>query len=474
MRKFMNLAMVFLCAVLMPSYLIAGGSHSSGLKGDELSLVWIIPFCGVLLSLAIMPLLAPKFWHAHFGKISLAWALISIWMIMDSFGFFVALSEILDVYVHHFIPFIIFILSLYVIAGGIKIDILTKPNPYFNTIFLGVTSFIASWIGTTGAAMLFIRPFLHVNQARDSKRHLVIFFIFLVCNIGGSLTAVGDPPLFLGFLNGVDFFWPTTHMFGPFLTVTIPLLCIFFFMDNRAFKKEGISTASVDGGDRFILKFSGRRNFLYLMLAVSAIILSGLWKTESGITIYHTKILFSDVFRDLALLGLTILSLTRGNQNVRKENKFSWAPFMEVLKVFAAIFVTAAPVIAILKAGSNGSLSSLVAMVNTPEGPNNFLYFWITGGLSSVLDNAPTYLVFFNLAGGDAEVLMTTLSKTLLAISAGSVFLGAMTYIGNAPNFMIKSIAESDGISMPSFFGYVAWSCAILLPVFLLVSFIWL
>ncbi len=439
-----------------------------------MSLMWAVPFCGILLSLAVMPLILPNFWHAHFGKVSFAWALVTLFMITVEFGIMATVGEVLDTYLHHFIPFIIFIFSLYVIAGGIKIDILTKANPYFNTFYLAVTTFVASWIGTTGAAMLFIRPFLHVNQNRQSKRHLVIFFIFLVCNIGGSLTAVGDPPLFLGFLNGIDFFWPTTHLFGPFLTVTVPLLVIFYFLDTYKFKKDGMAYHYSEEDDRFIVKLGGRRNFLYLLMAIAAIIFSGIWETDLSVTIYKTHLKAPDIIRDLILIALAILSLSKGNKRVREENKFSWEPFLEVFKVFAAIFITAAPVIAMLKVGDTGAFSSLVALVNTDQGPNNMLYFWITGGLSSVLDNAPTYLVFFNLAGGDPISLMTTQAKTLLAVSAGSVFMGAMTYIGNAPNFMIKSIAEKEQIAMPSFFGYMLWSCGILLPIFIIVSLLWI
>ncbi len=464
-------------SVILALLFIALPAQASGLDGSTMSLWWVLPFAGVLLSLAIMPIIAGDFWHHHFGKISGAWALVALGMIAYTFGMGSAVHEILETYLHHFIPFIIFILSLYVICGGIKIDITTKANPYFNTFFLGVTTFIASWIGTTGAAMLFIRPFLHVNQGRECRRHLVIFFIFLVCNIGGSLTAVGDPPLFLGFLNGVDFFWPTIHMFAPFLTVTIPLLMIFYFFDKRAFKKENGAFKEAQEGredDRFIVRLGGRRNLLLLLCAVATIILSGVWKTPLGVNIGGVFLRAPDVARDLILLLLTYLSIFYGNKRVRSENQFTWEPFMEVLKVFAAIFITAAPVIAILKVGSAGALSDLVQLVNTAEGPHNGLYYWITGGLSAVLDNAPTYLVFFNLAGGNASELMTTLSQTLLAVSAGSVFMGALTYIGNAPNFMVKAIAEQDRIAMPSFFGYMIWSVGILVPLFVLVALLWI
>ena len=463
--------------VFISLFFLTSIANASGLDGASMSLWGALPFAGVLLSLAVMPIIASQFWHNHFGKISGAWALLALGMIAYTFGVGAAISEVLETYLHHFIPFIIFILSLYVICGGIKIDIATKANPYFNTVFLGVTTFVASWIGTTGAAMLFIRPFLHVNEHRQHRRHLVIFFIFLVCNIGGSLTAVGDPPLFLGFLNGVDFFWPTTHMFGPFLTIAIPLLIIFYFFDKRALKKEGgeIShSKDPEKEDPFVVRLGGRRNLVLLLCAVAAIIFSGIWKTEAGITLGGVFLRAPDIIRDVVLLLLTCLSIFYGNKRVRRENQFTWEPFMEVLKVFAAIFITAAPVIAILKVGQEGALSGLVQLVNTAEGPHNGLYYWITGGLSSVLDNAPTYLVFFNLAGGNASELMTTLSHTLLAISAGSVFMGALTYIGNAPNFMVKAIAEQNRIAMPSFFGYVLWSVGILGPLFVLVALLWI
>lgn len=453
------------------------GANASSLDGTILSFWWAVPFAGILLSLALMPIIAGHFWHNHFGKIAAGWTLITLAMISYQFGLGAALHEVLLTYLHEFIPFIIFILSLYVICGGIKIDIITKPNPYFNTTFLAITTFVSSWIGTTGAAMLFIRPFLHVNEHRPHKRHLVIFFIFLICNIGGSLTAVGDPPLFLGFLNGIDFFWPTTHLFGPFLTVTIPLLVIFFFFDKQAFKKEDISSNTFknkEDDDRFIVRLGGRRNLLLLLCAIAVIILSGILKSTKGFYIGDIFLSYPNVARDVTLLILTYISLQYGNKRVRSENHFTWGPFMEVFKVFAAIFITAAPVIAILKAGEQGAFVNLVKLVNTGDGFHNDLYYWFTGGLSAFLDNAPTYLVFFNLAGGNPTDLMGPLSHTLIAISCGSVFMGALTYIGNAPNFMVKAIAEQNRIAMPSFFGYMIWSILILVPLFILADLVWI
>tara|TARA_R110002095_G_scaffold194673_1_gene173008 strand:- start:1613 stop:3025 length:1413 start_codon:yes stop_codon:yes gene_type:complete len=452
-------------------------ANASGLDGTIMSLWWTLPFGGILLSLALMPIIVGPFWHSHFGKIAAGWTLITLAMISYNFGLGAALHEVLLTYLHEFIPFIIFILSLYVICGGIKIDITTKPTPYFNTIFLAMTTFISSWIGTTGAAMLFIRPFLHVNQHRPNKRHLVIFFIFLVCNIGGSLTAVGDPPLFLGFLNGIDFFWPTTHLFGPFLTMTIPLLILFYFFDKRAFQKEGAAESLLENDeedDRFIVRLGGHRNLLLLLCAIATIVLSGILKSKEGFYIGDVFLTYPNVARDITLLVLTSISLHYGNKRVRSENQFTWGPFMEVLKVFAAIFITAAPVIAILKAGEQGAFVGLVQLVNTGDGFQNDLYYWFTGGLSAFLDNAPTYLVFFNLAGGNPTDLMGPLSHTLIAISCGAVFMGALTYIGNAPNFMVKAIAEQSSIAMPSFFGYMLWSILILVPLFILVDLLWI
>lgn len=452
-------------------------ANASSLDGTSLSFWWAVPFAGILLSLALMPIIAGHFWHNHFGKIAAGWTLITLGMISYHFGPGAALHEVLLTYLHEFIPFIIFILSLYVICGGIKIDITTKPTPYFNTTFLAITTFVSSWIGTTGAAMLFIRPFLHVNEHRPNKRHLVIFFIFLICNIGGSLTAVGDPPLFLGFLNGIDFFWPTTHLFGPFLTVTIPLLIIFYFFDKYAFKKAGVNADILNNkekDDRFIIRLGGRRNLLLLFSAIAVIILSGILKSKEGFYVGGVFLSYPNVARDIILLLLTYVSLQYGNKRVRSENHFTWGPFMEVFKVFAAIFITAAPVIAILKAGEQGAFVGLVKLVNTGDGFHNGLYYWFTGGLSAFLDNAPTYLVFFNLAGGNPTDLMGPLSHTLIAISCGSVFMGALTYIGNAPNFMVKAIAEQNSIAMPSFFGYMVWSILILVPLFILADLVWI
>jgi len=296
--------------------------------------------------------------------------------------------------------------------------------------------------------------------------------IFLVANVGGALTPLGDPPLFLGFLKGVDFFWTTKTMFWPTLTVAVVLLVLFYVIDRWFFANDDEEKPRrLDPTPDAPVSVQGKLNFVLLAGILGSVLISGLWKPDLEITILGTALELQNVLRDLALLAIAWASWRLTPQSVRRAHHFAWAPIVEVAKLFAAIFLTIIPAIAILRAGNAGVMAPLVALVSDPAGaPNNVLYFWVTGLLSSVLDNAPTYLVFFNVAGGNPVELMGPLANTLTAISAGAVFMGAMTYIGNAPNFMIKSIAEARGVKMPSFIGYMAWSTAILLPVFALVT----
>jgi Na+/H+ antiporter NhaD/arsenite permease-like protein len=319
--------------------------------------------------------------------------------------------------------------------------------------------------------MLLIRTVIRANDDRKHKLHVFVFFIFLVSNIGGALTPLGDPPLFLGFLKGVDFFWPTTHLFSEMLVCVLVLLAVFWAIDSYWYRKEGHLRR--DPTPESPVRLQGGINIVLMVAIVGIVLLSGTWKPGVEFTVFHVTLELQNVVRDLGLIAICALSLTLTRRELRAENGFSWGPMAEVAKLFAGIFITIAPAIAILKAGSEGALAPLVALVTGPDGqPNNVWYFWLTGILSSFLDNAPTYLVFFNLAGGDAESLMGPLALTLAAISAGAVFMGANTYIGNAPNFMVKAVVEESGIRMPSFFGYMAWSCTILLPLFVLLTFI--
>jgi Na+/H+ antiporter NhaD/arsenite permease-like protein len=446
-----------------------GADHPPHLDGGELNLLWAAPFAGMLLSIALLPLLAPSFWHHHFGKVSAFWAAAFLVPFALRFGWELALFEALHTALLEYFPFIILLLSLFTITGGLRVRTSRQGTPSFNTGLLAFGTFLASWTGTTGAAMLLIRPLLRANAWRRAKVHIVVFFIFLVANIGGSLTPLGDPPLFLGFLKGVDFFWPTRAMFLPMVVLSLILLLIFYGLDRSMMAREG-APPPPPAADEPGFRIEGTINLLLLVGVVLAVLMSGVWAPEISFTLYHVEVELQNLLRDLLLLLIAGASWWMTPRVTRTANEFSWFPIVEVAKLFAGIFVTIIPAIAILRAGSAGALAPVVDAVNRNGEPVDAMYFWATGILSSFLDNAPTYLVFFNTAGGDAEVLTGRLSSTLLAISAGAVFMGANTYIGNAPNFMVRAIAEERGVRMPSFFGYMGWSCVILLPLFGLIT----
>jgi Na+/H+ antiporter NhaD/arsenite permease-like protein len=454
----------------------AGAESLAPLSGATLSPVWMVPFFGILLSIALVPLTAPNFWHHHFGKTSAFWALVFVIPFSASFGVDLALHEVVHTLLLEYLPFIILLLALFTVAGGIHIRGNLHATPALNTGLLAIGTALASVMGTTGAAMLLIRPLLRANDNRRHRAHVVIFFIFLVANVGGALTPLGDPPLFLGFLKGVDFFWTARSMFWPTLTAAGILLALFFIIDSWYFaRKEEQRPPQLDPTPDAPVSIQGKINFLLLGGILGAVLVSGMWKPGLEFDVYGTTLELQDVMRDMALLAITWSSWRLTPHSVRSAHHFEWAPIIEVAKLFAAIFLTIIPAIAILRAGHAGVMAPLVDLVSDPLGiPNNALYFWLTGALSSVLDNAPTYLVFFNLAGGDAAALMGPLATTLTAISAGAVFMGAMTYIGNAPNFMVKSIAERRGVRMPSFLGYLGWSTTILLPTFAVITVLFL
>jgi Na+/H+ antiporter NhaD/arsenite permease-like protein len=439
------------------------------IDGALLGLVWILPFVGILLSIAIMPLAVPSFWHHHFGKVSAAWALIFLVPFAVLFGLPTAIYEAMHTLILEYIPFIILLLALFTVTGGIRVSGNLHGSPSMNTTLLAIGTVLAGWMGTTGAAMLLIRPLIRANDDRKHKVHVFVFFIFLVANIGGALTPLGDPPLFLGFLKGVDFFWPTAHLFIEMLICAIVLLAIFYGLDSYWYRKEG--HLQRDPTPDSPVAIQGGLNILLLLGIVGTVLMSGTWKPGISWSVNHVEVELQNLVRDVLLIAIAMASIRFTSAEIRKGNDFSWAPIAEVAKLFAGIFLTIIPAIAILKAGKAGAMEPLVSLVNRADGtPIDAWYFWLTGALSSFLDNAPTYLVFFNLAGGDAATLMGTMAGTLAAISCGAVFMGANTYIGNAPNFMVKSIVESSGIRMPSFFGYMAWSCGILLPLFVVVT----
>jgi len=442
--------------------------------GKRLPLWSGIPFIGILLSISLFPLIFPHFWHIHFPKISAAWSVIFAFPFLIAYKN-VAFYEICHIYLIDYIPFILLLWSLFTISGGILVRVDLRSTPLVNTSIILIGTILASWIGTTGASMLLIRPLLKVNANRKNKVYIIIFFIFLVSNIGGSLTPLGDPPLFLGFLHSVPFFW-TMNLFTEMAFVSIILLIIFYLLDRHFLKKESHEIKSKEIITPKV-EVLGLHNFLYLAGVVGAVLMSGIW--EAGhVTILGVHMAVQDILRDLILIALGFLSLKTTSQSIREENEFTWFPIKEVAYLFAGIFMTIIPVLAILKAGEEGSFGFLIRSVKEPAH-----YFWITGILSSFLDNAPTYLTFFNSALGKfypgvaehtaVNLLIAHKNIFLKAISTGAVFMGANTYIGNAPNFMVKSIAEESGIRMPSFFGYIfKYSIPILIPLFILTTFV--
>ncbi|MEO5373616.1 MAG: sodium:proton antiporter [Alphaproteobacteria bacterium] len=461
-------------AVLLPgAALAAEAAHGAvpHIDGSTMGFMWALPFIGILLCIALMPLWTPHFWHDHFGKVSAFWGLSFVVPYALRDGIPAAAYQLTHTALGEFIPFIVLLLALFTVAGGVRLKGHLVGTPEVNTAMLLFGTVVASWMGTTGASMLLIRPLIRALENRKYKVHVIVFFIFLVSNIGGALTPLGDPPLFLGFLKGVDFFWPTTHVFMPTLVSAIILLVLFFVIDKVLYAKEGAPAPVVKGGEK--LGIDGGINILLLVGIVGAVLMSGLWKPGVSFTIYHVEIGLEGIVRDAALLAIAGLSWKLTTQENRDANGFTWDAIIEVAKLFAGIFVAMIPSIAILRAGTSGALGSVVGAVTGPDGqPINAAYFWFTGALSSFLDNAPTYLVFFNTAGGNAQTLMTQFPGTLAAISAGAVFMGANSYIGNAPNFMVRSIAEERGVKMPSFFGYMLWSGGILIPLFILDTFL--
>ena len=458
-------------AALFPAQALAAEGH--GLPGASMSLWWALPFAGLLLSIATGPLLFHHVWEHHYGKITALWAALVMVPLVAAFGVPAAAEAVLHTVLTEYMSFIILLFALFTISGGILLAGNIHGTPLVNAGLLLVGAILASIIGTTGASMILIRPILRANDARRFNAHVVIFFIFLVSNIGGSLTPLGDPPLFVGFLRGVDFFWTTTNLWRETLFVSAVVLIVFLAIDIVLHRREAGAPKIKDPTPDKAVRLRGLPNIPLLAGVIGAILLSASWKPGVSFSILGVSLELQNLMRDAIILALAFLSLAVSRKSHREANGFNWGPISEVAKLFAGIFICIVPVVAILRAGHEGALAPLVALVTSPTGqPNDLAYFWLTGALSSFLDNAPTYLVFFELAGGDPRHLMTEAAPTLAAISAGAVFMGANTYIGNAPNFMVYAIARHRGVKMPGFFGYMAWSGLVLIPTFLIAGFL--
>ena len=463
-------------------------SHGTGAKHDvqeelgQLLPYWTVsPFIVILLGIALLPLFSSHWWESNLNK-----GVISTLCSLPVLAYLVSLGplgmEVLAEVLKDYYAFIILLVALFTISGGIYLEGNLKASPIVNTAFLGLGAILASFIGTTGAAMLLIRPLLNTNRERKFKKHIFIFFIFLVANIGGSLLPVGDPPLFLGYLFGVPFFW-TLRLWPLWLTEVAILLVVFYLWDTRAYSKESPADIRRDIKAETQLKVHGLINGVLILGVLGSVVLLKNYPYGA----YSINLAW---MQQPAMILLALVSFARDHREKEKARKgghthfktprennfFTFSPMIEVAVLFIGIFITMIPAICLLKA--HGAETGV---------KHAWQFFWMSGGLSSFLDNAPTYATYFALGQGVTKGLLASgggfsvieantgpiAENILMAISAGAVFMGANTYIGNAPNFMVKSICEEAKVKMPSFFGYMAYSIGILIPSFLLIMYIY-
>lgn len=410
------------------------------------------PYIALMLSLALAPLLLPQFWHRFEKYILGAIAAWSLGIVLESEGWIQSLQTLSHMMTDEYLAFMAIIFALFSVAGGIHIQFNLSDNLKNNLLILLFGAVLANFIGTTGASMVLIRPFLHLNHSRPYKTHLGVFFIFIVANIGGSLTPLGDPPLFLGYLSGVNFTWTIYHGWLPVIIMLAFCLSIFTIID-RLKNKHHISQRNNVG-----ISVEGYINIALMVCVVILTLVAPLFGS------------WQNLIRNLGYVAIGITSLMLTPKHIHKEQHFNFEPFKEVTRVFFVIFLSLIPISAMLKMGADGPFHALFNFAHLNGQPIDSRYFWLSGSLSAFLDNAPTYLLFFKMAGGDAQILMNQLPSTLLAISLGSVYMGAITYIGNAPNFMVRSIAKQSGVEMPSFVGYIVWSSLVLLPILYILS----
>jgi Na+/H+ antiporter NhaD/arsenite permease-like protein len=452
-----------------PALAAAAGGDVHGLP------VWtVVPFVGLLLAIALLPLVAGHFWHSNLNR-----ALVSFLFAAPVAAYLVFLKyaqgqdEAVVALLHgleEYATFILLLAALYTVAGGVLVELNVRATPLANVLILAVGGVLANLIGTTGASMLLIRPYLRINRQRQFTYHLPIFFIFIVSNLGGLLTPLGDPPLFLGFLRGVEFFW-TMNLWPQWLVANGAVLGIFLFWDTLAVARERRDDLHAYAGQPAGCRVRGLVNLLFLG-GILAVVLFRSERVSKSVAEFLSQFVacpdlqIQEPWGAVTMVALAVLSLLLTPRGLRRDNAFSWSAIIEVAVLFAGIFVTMVPALELLK--EHGPSFGL----NEP-----WQFFWLTGSLSSFLDNAPTYLTFATMAASDLPgkeiaALMTHKPQILQAISSGAVFLGAMTYIGNGPNFMVKAIAEENGYRTPSFFGYMAYSVLLLLPVFVLVTYL--
>lgn len=433
-------------------------------------MLWVLPFACLLLCIAILPMVAHHWWERHRNQL-----LVSVFWsapILGYFGYLIYTGHYAHEAEHgllhaveEYVSFIALLGSLFIISGGILVKGNLQGKPLTNTAFLAIGALLSNVIGTTGASMLLIRPMLVTNSEREYVKHIPLFFIFLVSNIGGALTPIGDPPLFLGYLRGVPFFWTLTNLWHIWLLPIVTLLIMFLVVDTFFYGKEDKKSRQKDRKRAEAPSVQGAINFILLGGVVAAVLLLSPDKENPGFRDYYA--------REGAMFLLTVASVWLTKKQVRDENKFTYGPILEVAALFCGIFITMIP--------ATMQLQAKGAALGVTE---PWQYFWVTGILSSFLDNAPTYVTFAAMACANvaectsAEELGTLAASQdgfplMVAISCGAVFMGANSYIGNGPNFMVRAIAVENGYKMPSFFGYMAWAAIILLPVFVVVTFVY-
>jgi Na+/H+ antiporter NhaD/arsenite permease-like protein len=426
-------------------------------------LTWGIAFLGVLLSIAVFPIVAPRFWRRRMPVVMAGWTVLLLLQEAARIGPTEAAGSAWHAVLVDYLPFITLLLALYTAGGGILLRGGPWGTPAGNTALLALGVLAASLMGTIGAAMVMIHPLLRANAHRRRKVHMVVFFIALVANAGGALSPLG-PPLYIGLLEGVPFFWPLRHLAGPLLALLGMTLAAFYLLDRR------LAAADPAPPPPERLRVRGWRNLALVLLAATTVATEGLLDLGSW-RIFGQQTDIASLAGMAVFLLVTAVSLRVTPRAVRQANDFTWHPMREVAVLFIAIFITVEPVMAMLDAGLQGPLAAVLRLTSDGEGrPMPLAYFWLAGTLSAFLDNAPTYLVFFKLAGVQPPVIDAGQTATLRALSAGAVFFGGLTYIGNAANLMVRAIASHRGVHMPGFFTYTLYAAALLLPAFALLS----
>lgn len=476
MKKILTFMSVVLAAVLaFPANVWAAGSGEAAAQVP----VWLcIPFAGLLLCIAVMPLVKGEWWEVHQPLVVGFWIAAMVIPFIVVYGAGKTVETVLECTVNDYLTFIILLFGLFCVSGNITMEGDFAGSPRINVGLLALGTLLSSCIGTTGASMLMVRPVIKMNSWRKRKSHIMVFFIFMVSNMGGCLTPIGDPPLLMGFMRGVPFFW-SLHLLPMLLFNMAILLFAFYHLDKWAYRRdiaEGRKPDISKPGTEF--RIDGLHNIVFLLMIVGAVILSGVLPgmpafqdgagNVKGIHIFgEVTLSFPALIEITVILLAAWLSFRTTKQEIRRRNHFTWGAIKEVAVLFIGIFITMQPALMLLK-----SVGPELGLTQP------FQLFWATGALSSFLDNTPTYLVFLTTAGtlgitsGIATSLGTVPAKLLSAISCGAVFMGANTYIGNAPNFMVKSISDENGVNMPSFFGYMLCSLAFLVPVFIIDTFV--